>query len=445
MTEYTPYFPKPHQQTLNPIQIVQYANRDLLSIWSESNFQAKLMGIRVLNQAFFIANCPDAVEHILVTHQNNYQKKAAFIDKILHPLIANSSLLNPDIDQQRFQWLENKLFSNQSDNLLSIGIAKFEQSLLNWKQKEFPCQIQIVAELKKFYLNYVYQVLFGNSITDSVIETLITDFQAYQSAIEAIDIIYLTLPEWVRKSQWKSVHQIAQRIHQTIDTLLQQQFAQPEENSVLGQWYLSDNSFVEQNRLAIRDELILYGFAAQEILANTLTWALSIIIDNSEIKSKLIHEANQFNLHSELSISQQLIYTQAFIKEVLRLYPPLPILFHQAESEDKIRQRMIPSGSYLLIVPWLLHRHSDYWIQPHICKPERFLTNTINQSLDYIYLPFGNLFHNQGIQSFCLNNLSITLGLLIKAFNFNPIPTQQLAHECRFILRPNSAFKLQID
>jgi predicted MPP superfamily phosphohydrolase len=159
MTEYTPYFPKPHQQTLNPIQIVQYANRDLLSIWSESNFQAKLMGIRVLNQAFFIANCPDAVEHILVTHQNNYQKKAAFIDKILHPLIANSSLLNPDIDQQRFQWLENKLFSNQSDNLLSIGIAKFEQSLLNWKQKEFPCQIQIVAELKKFYLNYVYQVL----------------------------------------------------------------------------------------------------------------------------------------------------------------------------------------------------------------------------------------------------------------------------------------------
>ena len=45
----------------------------------------------------------------------------------------------------------------------------------------------------------------------------------------------------------------------------------------------------------------------------------------------------------------------------------------QALREETIRNRTIPEGSLLIVIPWLLHRHRALWDQPDHFIPERFL------------------------------------------------------------------------
>ena len=45
----------------------------------------------------------------------------------------------------------------------------------------------------------------------------------------------------------------------------------------------------------------------------------------------------------------------------------------QALRDETIRNRRIPAGSMLMVVPWLLHRHRNLWDRPDHFIPERFL------------------------------------------------------------------------
>ena len=51
----------------------------------------------------------------------------------------------------------------------------------------------------------------------------------------------------------------------------------------------------------------------------------------------------------------------------------MPFLGRQALRDEKIRNRDIPTGSLLVVIPWLLHRHKQLWDKPDHFIPERFL------------------------------------------------------------------------
>jgi len=60
------------------------------------------------------------------------------------------------------------------------------------------------------------------------------------------------------------------------------------------------------------------------------------------------------------------------VKEVMRLYPAAPAIGRLAVKDTEIDGRPVPAGSAVLVVPWVIHRHTGHWEDPERFDPERF-------------------------------------------------------------------------
>jgi len=84
---------------------------------------------------------------------------------------------------------------------------------------------------------------------------------------------------------------------------------------------------------------------------------------------------------------RRLTYTVAVVEEVMRLYPPVWLLPRIAQADDEIGGYHVPAGSDVVVVPYTLHRHPEFWTDPERFDPERF--TAAERPPRYAYLPFG--------------------------------------------------------
>ena len=64
--------------------------------------------------------------------------------------------------------------------------------------------------------------------------------------------------------------------------------------------------------------------------------------------------------------------TRNVLREVLRLYPPVPMFVREATKTEQFRNRVVKPGSQIVVSPWHLGRHEDYWTDPDAFDPARW-------------------------------------------------------------------------
>ncbi|WMV44578.1 hypothetical protein MTR67_037963 [Solanum verrucosum] len=97
------------------------------------------------------------------------------------------------------------------------------------------------------------------------------------------------------------------------------------------------------------------------------------------------------NKKFEESDIDNLPYTQAVVKEALRLHPPLPILFpRRAMHYTNFMGYDIPEITQVLVNVWAIGRDPESWDDPLDFKPERFLNSKSDfKGQCFEFLPFG--------------------------------------------------------
>ena len=112
----------------------------------------------------------------------------------------------------------------------------------------------------------------------------------------------------------------------------------------------------------------------------------------------------------------------------MRLYPPAWIFDRQAVADDEVRGYRIPAGATVMISPYVLHRHPDFWERPDEFDPERFSPEGSAGRPRYAYFPFG------GGQRLCVGNIfAMVEARLVFA---------TLAQKWRFTLSPEDTLEL---
>ncbi|CAK7347637.1 unnamed protein product [Dovyalis caffra] len=164
--------------------------------------------------------------------------------------------------------------------------------------------------------------------------------------------------------------------------------------------------------------------AASDSTVVTLTWALSLLVNNPNILKKAHLAIDTYagkERQVEESDGQNLVYLKAILKETLPLYPAAPLLIpHEATEDCTIDGYDVQKGTRLLANIWKIQYDPRVWPNPNEFEPQRFLTHkdVDVRGQNFEYLPFGSGRSMCPGVSFALQVMELTLATLIHRFDF---------------------------
>src|SRR5689334_4911601 len=125
----------------------------------------------------------------------------------------------------------------------------------------------------------------------------------------------------------------------------------------------------------LRDETITLFLAGHETTAIALSWTLFLLAKNPETEAKLRAElaslpADRLPGAADLP---RLPYTEAVVKEGLRLYPPAYVIGRESLRDCELGGYRCPAGTTIYFAPWVLHRDPRFFPGPERFGPERWL------------------------------------------------------------------------
>ncbi|MGW4988314.1 cytochrome P450 [Streptomyces mirabilis] len=82
-------------------------------------------------------------------------------------------------------------------------------------------------------------------------------------------------------------------------------------------------------------------------------------------------------------------YTQALVREVLRLHPPSWLLTRRATRQTQLAGYTIDAGSTVLVCPYTAHRDAREHSDPDQFQPERWLDDSGSPTKPGVFLSFG--------------------------------------------------------
>jgi cytochrome P450 len=163
--------------------------------------------------------------------------------------------------------------------------------------------------------------------------------------------------------------------------------------------------------------------AGTDTTSTTLTWALSLLLNNRKALKKAQQEVD-VQIEKERQVKESdiknLVYLQAILKETLRLYPAGPLSIpHESMEDCTLAGYHVPAGTQLLVNFSKIHRDPHVWSDPNEFQPERFLTT--HKGVDvrgqhFELIPFGSGRRACPGISLALQVMQITLATLLHAF-----------------------------
>ncbi|KAL3862689.1 hypothetical protein ACJMK2_008642 [Sinanodonta woodiana] len=187
------------------------------------------------------------------------------------------------------------------------------------------------------------------------------------------------------------------------------------------------NIFTKEYLAAIIIDLFLAG---TETVSTTITWASFYLATRPDIQSRIFEEIKA-NVGTErlpsLQDKQRLVYTEAFIMEVLRMSNiAIVSILHAPVSDVWIRGFHIPKG--MQILPDINSVLSDpaVWGDPENFRPDRFVSEEGTLSKPVEFIPFFTGIRNCLGESFARMELFLFISALVQRFKIMPPEGQTL-------------------
>lgn len=161
-----------------------------------------------------------------------------------------------------------------------------------------------------------------------------------------------------------------------------------DERTVAGASAGNDSWFTDEE---LRDQLTTFLFAGHETTALVLTYACLLLAEHDDVRLALEEELAAVCGDRDPTIDdvQSLEFTENVIKETMRYYPPIYVLFREARHDVTVDGYTIPEGTKLALPQFILHSDNRWWEDPHEFRPDRWTDELDDAIPNYAYFPFG--------------------------------------------------------
>ncbi len=441
-----PYPPRP-AKPLPVFELLRRSRRNLLTMFDEKSFEQQLMSIKVLSRQVFICNSPDTVRHAFVTGNASFERKSPQMRNALRPLLGDGLFISDgETWRTRRRIVAPIVHGSRMPDFAPLMVEAAAEVRDRWAGL---ATVDALSEMAHLTAEIICRTIFGGTLGRAAAHEIVDGFADYQRVVGQLDLFsFLGLPEWFPRVQAPAIRRSVKRIGATLDDIIAAYRARPpsDEPSVIGMLLdATDEHGAPLAIEALRNEAAVIFMAGHETTANCLAWTWYLLSQAPEVEARLHAELDtvlggRAPVQADLP---RLVYTRAVIEEVLRLYPPVPLLVREAGREERLRRRVVPAGSLVMVVPWLLHRHRRFWDQPDHFMPERFLPDAA--PIDkYVYVPFSIGPRVCAGLTFGLTEAILCLATLAQSFRLTLEPGAAIEPVCRLTLRPGDAVPMRV-
>ncbi|XP_015180017.1 PREDICTED: cytochrome P450 4C1-like isoform X3 [Polistes dominula] len=175
----------------------------------------------------------------------------------------------------------------------------------------------------------------------------------------------------------------------------------------------------------IREEVDTFMFEGHDTTASALTFALSLFAKHKDVQENIRDEVKTIMQEDDNNITisslKKLSYLERCLKESLRLYPSVHFISRQISHDMQLKHYLIPSGSICEVMINYVHRNPEYWPNPNVFNPDRFLPENVKGRHPYSYIPFSAGPRNCIGQKLAMLELKLFVAFILYNFELEPV------------------------
>jgi len=196
----------------------------------------------------------------------------------------------------------------------------------------------------------------------------------------------------------------------------------------------------------LHDEILTFIFVGHETTALSLAWTWYLLAQNPDCEMLALAEARAkvSGAAPNLAELENLSYIKNTFLESLRLYPPVWGLARETTREVEVRGVTLPAKTILIAIPYLTHRHPDFWPDPEKFDPTRFDSEIEKTRPRYAYYPFGGGPRLCIGMGFALLEAQIIMAAILKRYRLELLPDQKIELALWATLRPRHGIQMRL-
>jgi cytochrome P450 len=384
---------------------------------------------------------PDHLRHVLIDNAKNYGKHTRGYEKLRG--ILGSGLVTSEGDfWKRQRRIANPAFHRERIAHFAEVMVRCTTDMLDeWDQRVTKGEpFDVSREMMRVTLRVIGLTMLS------------ADVQARSSIVgEALDeVLHVTIarvqrmlswPEWVPVPVNRRYDRARDALNGVVNELIVTRRRTGEEKDDLLSMLMSarDPQTGEgMSDVQLRDEVMTVFLAGHETTANALAWTLHFLSLYPDAERKVRAEVQEAlgDRPPKLEDLPKLVYTEQVIKESMRLLPPVWFLTRSVIDDDVVGGYRIPKGSWVLISPYLTHRHPDFWPNPEGFDPDRFTPEREDARPKCAYLPFLLGPRKCIGESFAMMEARLILAAIVQRTKLDLVPGRPVELDPTVTLRP---------
>lgn len=162
--------------------------------------------------------------------------------------------------------------------------------------------------------------------------------------------------------------------------------------------------------------VVWFMFAGHHTSANTAAWALVELARNPDLAPAVIAEVDSVLSSSdtiELKTLRRMTKLEGFVRETLRVHPPLNTLTRRVVEDFEYKGHIIPKGKNVMLCPYVAHRLESCFEDAHAFNPDRPQPQN-----PFALIPFGGGQRKCVGNAFAFLQVKVIFSELLNAFDF---------------------------
>jgi cytochrome P450 len=440
---YVPPRPRPLPSVIALARAIWRGDGDLLALLPAAAYRMRVGHLGYSRRSILMVNEPELVRAILDDEAEIYPKSDLMV-AALDPLIGNSIFVSSGATWRRQRRMIDPAFShmrlNHAFGSMSAAVDDYERRLDEHAERRQPFSLDLA--MSHLTADVICRTVFSTSLQSQVARDVFEAFTLFERSVAQVQIHRLILDSaWKRPPQRPEVElacrQIRSHLGSLLDTHLQQgaSFDDIASAVVAARELESGVGFTREELI---DQLGVMFLAGHETSASVLTWAFFILATQPDVLARMRAEIDAEVGEGVVRFEQvrRLVYVRNVFREALRLYPPITFLPRVALARTRIGNYKVKRGALIMISPWTIHRHADYWADPHAFDPERFGPERERDIVPGSYLPFGLGPRVCMGAGFATAEATLILARLVRRYDFEVLNAERVRPVARLTTRP---------